>query len=296
MNTDYDIKIIDISKIKIMNPRSRNKSIHDGIKDSIDRRGLSKPISVREIDDLEYDYSLICGQGRIEALVKLGETTIPAIIRNVSEEEAYIMSLVENIARRKPRSNELLEVIRSMKLKGLSDSEIGEITGYSTKWIRSINMLLNKGEHRLLSCVENGTIPLYLAVDFASRTSEEAQILLTEAYEKKLIRSRDVLKIKNILSQRVEGSKGAKTAGYFYKKQVKSISPEELVAIYKNNISEHKIIYNQSELVKTNLTIIREIIDSLLKIDTFVRMLEQEGLSGLPTCIISTMENKGDAK
>jgi ParB family chromosome partitioning protein len=39
------------------------------------------------------------------------------------------MSLVENIARRRPRSNELLQVIKDMKIRGLSDSEISEITG-----------------------------------------------------------------------------------------------------------------------------------------------------------------------
>jgi hypothetical protein len=54
------------------------------------------------------------------------------------------MSLVENIARRRPRSNELLQVIKDMKIRGLSDSEISEITGYSSNWVSSINMLLDK--------------------------------------------------------------------------------------------------------------------------------------------------------
>ncbi len=98
------------------------------IKESIKKRGLSKPISVRAIDEDDFKYALICGQGRIEALVALGETIIPAIIRDVSEEDAYVMSLVENIARRRPRSNELLQVIKDMKIRGLSDSEISEIT------------------------------------------------------------------------------------------------------------------------------------------------------------------------
>ncbi|MCV5180435.1 nuclease, partial [Escherichia coli] len=79
---------------------------------------------------------------------------IPAIIRDVSEEDAYVMSLVENIARRRPRSNELLQIIKDMKNRGLSDSEISEITGYSSNWVSSINMLLDKGEHKLLSAVE----------------------------------------------------------------------------------------------------------------------------------------------
>lgn len=74
--------------------------MHEEIKESIKKRGLSKPISVRTIDEDDFKYALICGQGRIEALVALGETIIPAIIRDVSEEDAYVMSLVENIARR----------------------------------------------------------------------------------------------------------------------------------------------------------------------------------------------------
>lgn len=142
-SNEFPIIQIEIAKIKFLNPRTRNKVVHEEIKESI-KRGLSKPISVRAIDEDDFKYALICGQGRIEALVALGETIIPAIIRDVSEEDAYVMSLVENIARRRPRSNELLQIIKDMKNRGLSDSEISEITGYSSNWVSSINMLLDK--------------------------------------------------------------------------------------------------------------------------------------------------------
>lgn len=215
---EFPIIQIEIAKIKFLNPRTRNKVVHEEIKESIKKRGLSKPISVRAIDEGDFKYALICGQGRIEALVALGETIIPAIIRDVSEEDAYVMSLVENIARRRPRSNELLQVIKDMKIRGLSDSEISEITGYSSNWVSSINMLLDKGEHKLLSAVERGNLPLYLAVQFARCETEEAQDILTEAYDKKLIKSRDIIKIKHILNQRTVGNKGAKAAGFYYHK------------------------------------------------------------------------------
>lgn len=143
-SNEFPIIQIEIAKIKFLNPRTRNKVVHEEIKESIKKRGLSKPISVRAIDEDDFKYALICGQGRIEALVALGETIIPAIIRDVSEEDAYVMSLVENIARRRPRSNELLQIIKDMKNRGLSDSEISEITGYSSNWVSSINMLLDK--------------------------------------------------------------------------------------------------------------------------------------------------------
>ena len=41
-------------------------------------------------------YDLVCGQGRLEAFVALGQNEIPAIVIEASEEDCYVMSLVEN--------------------------------------------------------------------------------------------------------------------------------------------------------------------------------------------------------
>ncbi|EDZ6266494.1 nuclease, partial [Salmonella enterica] len=41
----HQIVMISIDQIKIINPRPRNKFIHDGIKESINKRGLSKPVT-----------------------------------------------------------------------------------------------------------------------------------------------------------------------------------------------------------------------------------------------------------
>ena len=45
-------------------------------------------------------YDLVCGQGRLEAFVALGQKEIPAMVIDASREECFLMSLVENIARR----------------------------------------------------------------------------------------------------------------------------------------------------------------------------------------------------
>lgn len=44
-------------------------------------------------------------------------------------------------------------------------------------------------------------------MQFARCETEEAQDILTEAYDKKLIKSRDIIKIKHILNQRTVGIK-----------------------------------------------------------------------------------------
>ncbi len=51
-------------------------------------------------DDGDPRYVLVCSEGRLNAFSILGETHIPALVVDVSDEDAFIMSLAENIARR----------------------------------------------------------------------------------------------------------------------------------------------------------------------------------------------------
>jgi len=53
-----------------------------------------------------------------KAFKSLGETTIPAMVVEVSDEDAFIMSLAENIARRQGRTLELLSGIEQLRDQG----------------------------------------------------------------------------------------------------------------------------------------------------------------------------------
>ncbi|HYI93060.1 MAG TPA: ParB N-terminal domain-containing protein [Bryobacteraceae bacterium] len=96
------ITLIPISEIRVVNPRSRNRISFNAIRQSIASVGLKKPITVQQRDIAEDGtrYNLVCGQGRLEALRELGETMIPAVIKQAPEEECYLMSLIENLAAR----------------------------------------------------------------------------------------------------------------------------------------------------------------------------------------------------
>lgn len=128
----FPIIQIKIAKIKFLNPQTKNKVVHKKIKKSIKKKKLSKPISVKAINKSNFKYALICSQKKIKALVALSKTIIPAIIKNVSKKNAYVISLVKNIAKKKPRSNKLLQVIKNIKIKKLSNSKISKITKYSS--------------------------------------------------------------------------------------------------------------------------------------------------------------------
>lgn len=281
------IILIEIDSIKIVNPRSRNKFIHDEIRDSIDSSGLRKPITVRVIQDKKYSYALVCGQGRIEALIKMNEKHVPAIIKNINQEDGYIMSLVENIARRKPRATELYERIREMHAEGINEKQIALYTGCSENWVNSILLLINKGEQNLLAAVESGKIPVYLAVEFSRANNEESQNILIDAYEKGMIKSKNISKLRNILDQRDDGNKGTTSHNYQFHKENKKISTDQLLELYQKNVDEHKLLITKNEYVIESLIITKKIISELLSENDFILLLKSESLNMLPSSLIN---------
>src|ERR1700728_2181941 len=110
------IVLIPIAEIRIVNPRSRNRVTFRLVRANIASVGLKKPITVyqRALEDDGTRYDLVCGQGRLESVRDLGDTMIPAIINDAPEDERYLMSLVENLARRPPSTTDLLREVKRL--------------------------------------------------------------------------------------------------------------------------------------------------------------------------------------
>jgi ParB family transcriptional regulator, chromosome partitioning protein len=85
------IRTISIRAITVLNPRARNRRVFQELVTSIKHLGLKKPITVAERTDGGYD--LVCGQGRLEAFEALGQSDIPAIVVEASQEDCFVMSL-----------------------------------------------------------------------------------------------------------------------------------------------------------------------------------------------------------
>ncbi len=95
------VTLIPTDRIRILNPRVRNRRTFEEMVENIARIGLKRPITVSQrarTDSVEYD--LVCGQGRLEAFIELKQDEIPAIVIDANEVDCLVMSLVENCARR----------------------------------------------------------------------------------------------------------------------------------------------------------------------------------------------------
>ena len=115
-----DLQMIPVDQIAVLNPRDRNGRVFEEIVSNIKSIGLKKPVTVTPRDGLEDGkrFLLICGEGRLKAFRSLGEKEIPALVVAVNDEDAFIMSLTENIARRKYSALELLVSIKQLNEQG----------------------------------------------------------------------------------------------------------------------------------------------------------------------------------
>jgi len=165
------VKMIPVEEINILNPRVRNKKIFSGISENILGVGLKRPITVTACKSSKkagVKYDLVCGQGRLEAFIACGQAHIPAIIVEVSEEQALIAGPVENFARRQHRPIELMHGIEALQKQGYEPKDIAEKTGLKIEYVFVILRLMERGEERLLSAVESGQVPVFVAAQIPS--------------------------------------------------------------------------------------------------------------------------------
>ncbi len=79
-------------------PRSyMNEEALQTLADSISAQGIMQPILVREI--AEGKYEIIAGERRWRASQKAGLTEVPVLVREIADEAALAMALIENIQR-----------------------------------------------------------------------------------------------------------------------------------------------------------------------------------------------------
>jgi ParB family chromosome partitioning protein len=281
------IDLIPINQIRIVNPRSRNKVTFRGIVNNIGSVGLKKPITVfqrtMEADGTQYD--LVCGQGRMEAVAALGGTAVSAIITDASLSERYLMSLIENIARKRPRNSELLRVIQELMEAGCKNHMIAEKLGMDPDYVHGVIQLLQQGEKQLVSKVESGTIPLSVAVKIATATSDEVQRALSEAYEKGVLRG-DKLRI----VQRLIATRSAQHRGTPAENKAKiAVTGRDLAKEYERHTQRQRALVQRASLVNGRLTILRESLKQLFRDDAFVTLLRAEALDKIPQQLATPM-------
>ncbi|NMB07327.1 MAG: nucleoid occlusion protein [Tissierellia bacterium] len=156
--TELEIKNIPISSIK-PNPyqprRDFNKKSLEELSQSIKSFGVLQPISVRKLQNENYE--LIAGERRLRAseIAQLNE--IPAIVFEYKDNESAMIALIENLQREDLNFIEEAEGFNNLIVDhGFTQAELAEKIGKSQSTIANKLRLLKLPEDIQRSLVEYG--------------------------------------------------------------------------------------------------------------------------------------------
>ncbi len=274
---------IPISEIRTVNPRTRSKIRFQGIVNSVKTIGLKRPITVtrREVAEDGTRFDLVCGQGRIEALLALGESIIPAAVIDVSREDQFLMSLIENIARRPPSNKDLVREVKNLKARGYSVAEISAKLGNNPEYISAVVHLIERDGASLVAAVEAHRIPLSIAILIASADDPAVQSALSQAYESGELRGARFKEAKRIIARFSAKRNGTETTTSKAK-----LSGEELVREYQRRTREQQALVKRAALVRERLVILKSTMRTLLEDEHFVTLLRAEQLHEVPEQLV----------
>lgn len=282
------IERIPIAQIHIANPRTRSKGRWQMIVANIREVGLKKPITVVRRSEPDGDgklFDLVCGQGRIEAFLALGETAIPAIITEASREDQFLMSLVENIARRPPSNRDILREVRSLRERGYSVTDIARKIGMERMYVSGIVHLVEHQEVALIESVEAGRLPITVAVEIANGKDVEVSEALAQAYETGQLRGTKLAAARRLIAKRIAKRRKEGKAEEARRK----VSGNMLVQVYKQRVREQKALIAKAELTKERLLLITSVIRQLMDDENFVTLLRAEDIADMPKQLMARL-------
>ena len=281
MTDETHVSLISVDRIRVVNPRSRDKKKFDRIVENIAAVGLKRPITVtrgKPGDDGAEIFDLVCGQGRLEAFIALGQKEIPALVRGFSKEDGMLASLIENIARRRVRGLDQVKLIQWMKEQGEGFAEIARMTGLCEAYVKEILTMIEKGEDRLLEAVLHGKIPITIATRIAGSSDQDAQRLLVDAYESKEMTQKSLSAFKRIVDQR-------RVFGRNYgprSQRAHKTTAESLVRAYKLEAQRQRLTVKKAKLCDARLRAVSAAIKKLVRDEDYVTLLRAEKLETMP--------------
>ena len=275
---------IPVTEIRVVNPRTRSKVRFQAVVNSIATVGLKRPITVtrRDLAEDGTRYDLVCGQGRLEAFVALGQATIPASVIEVAREDQFLMSLIENIARRPPSNGDLVNEVKNLKERGYGVRQIAQKLGNDPDYISAVVHLVEHDGASLVAAVESRRIPVSIAVLIASADDPSVQTALSQAYESGELRGARFKEAKRIIARFA-----ARRAGTGNPAPKIRLSGEELVKEYQRRTREQQALVKRAALIRERLVLLKSAMKTLLDDEHFVTLLRAEQLHQVPEQLVS---------
>jgi len=183
--------------------------------ESIKAQGVVQPIVVRPImgAGAEKQYEIVAGERRWRAAQLAGLHTVPAVVRDIPDEAAVAVALIENIQREDLNSiEEARSLHRLIEEFGLTHEDAAEAVGRSRATVTNLLRLLEL-PRQVREMLERRQLDMGHARALLGLTSTELQIELAERVLKQQLSVRDTESAVRRLTGAEGGAKRGKAQG-----------------------------------------------------------------------------------
>ncbi|MGE0481610.1 MAG: ParB/RepB/Spo0J family partition protein [Phycisphaerae bacterium] len=271
-------EMIPIDKIKVINSRNRDEKQFALNVQSIEANGQLKDIRVNDKFLAKTGcFELICGEGRLIAHKRLGRTHIRAEVVTCTRKQAYLESLVENLARSRPGTMEFARELKHLHDEGWTFDHIAQVACRSVEYIRQYIQLVEKGEERLILGVEQEVFSMSFAVLVASSEDAAIQNVLMDAFDRGIVNCQNFARARQIISARMDERK---------RKDGQDGAAVYTVATLTNDITNATQVKDsyvrEAQDKETRLFALLDGLTKLWKDAALLELLRAEGLSERP--------------
>jgi len=212
--TDAEDKLPSVLKLGVLRagkyqPRTRmDEGALNELADSIRTQGVMQPILVRPLDGKDAGkYEIIAGERRYRAAKLAGLGEVPVLVREVPDESAAVMALIENIQREDLNPLEEAHGVRRLLDEfGLTHEQAAQAIGRSRSATSNLLRLLNLADPvqtmLLAGDIDMGHARALLSLDAANQI-----LLANEVIAKRL----SVRETEKLVSRTLEEAEGKQT-------------------------------------------------------------------------------------
>ena len=140
---NIQIQDLALDKIEPNQYQPRHQFSEESISElaqTLDKEGLLQPIVVRESDN---GYEIIAGERRYRAAQSLGWETIPAIVKEMDDDQAASLAVIENLQRENLNPIDEAQAYKNlMKLNDLTQTALAKEMGKSQSYVANKLRLL----------------------------------------------------------------------------------------------------------------------------------------------------------
>ena len=183
VDAEYRVPIEQVDENPYQTRKEFDEGLLEELADSIREQGVLQPIMVRPGKDGRF--ILILGERRLRASRMAGKTTVPVIVKRVSEQQAAEMTLVENLQRQDLGCLEQAAAFANLSTEfRLTQEEIGKRVGVSREQVSNYLRLL-KLPTDVLAALRKGELTysharLLLSLQDDHQISKVAQMVISE--------------------------------------------------------------------------------------------------------------------